>query len=175
MLVSDSLACSDPQVGDSVEKGRKVRTVIARNGNDIRYKTENGLEKECFITTWQSWCRDATKATTVGNGRQVALGVANKQKKLRVWWIPQVPMKAFHVDVSSVEDGVKILGLLADYDAFQFENNVKGDYSNVGGLEEFDPTDKEDGLDGSWVSWCDDETGIDDPSEYLEFINPVNV
>jgi hypothetical protein len=44
MLVSDSLACSDPQVGDSVEKGSKVRTVIARNGNDISYKSENGID-----------------------------------------------------------------------------------------------------------------------------------
>ena len=27
------------------------------------------------------------------------------QKKLQVWWVPQVPMKAFTVDVATVEEG----------------------------------------------------------------------
>ena len=28
-------------------------------------------------------------------------------KKLRVWWIPQVPMEAFYIPVESVEEGKK--------------------------------------------------------------------
>ena len=68
-----------------------------------------------------------------------------KEGDLRVWWIPQVPMKAFHVAVSSPKEAVKILDVLADYDIFQFENNVKPDYSNVGGLEVFE--------DGEWSTW----------------------
>ena len=87
--------------------------------------------------------------------------------KLRVWWIPQVPMKPFHVPVSSVEEGAKIMMVLADYDAFQFENNVKPDYCNVGGLQVFDPEDNEYGPDGSWRDWHDDETGEDDPIAWL--------
>lgn len=89
------------------------------------------------------------------------------EMKLRVWWVPQVPMKAFLVEVSSVKEGVKIMDTLAQYDIFQYENNIKPDYSNVGGLMMFDPNDTTDGPDGSWVDWYDEETGIDDPREYL--------
>lgn len=88
--------------------------------------------------------------------------------KLRVWWIPQIPMKPFHVPVSSVEEGVKIMNVLSDYDAFQFENRIKPDYSNVGGLQVFDPSDDTDAPSGSWVDWWDEETGEDDPVQYLE-------
>lgn len=79
--------------------------------------------------------------------------------KLKVWWIPQVPMKAFEVSVSSVEEGVKIMNILADYDTFQFENNIKPDYSNVGGLSMFE--------DDEWVDWYDEETGEDDPRVFV--------
>jgi len=89
--------------------------------------------------------------------------------KLRVWWIPQVPMDPFYVDVESVEEGVKIMDALAEYDNFQYETSVKPDYCNAGGLEMFDPEDNQDSPDGSWCSWYDDdEFYIDDPKEYLE-------
>lgn len=72
--------------------------------------------------------------------------------KLRVWWIPQIPMESFTVKVNSVEEGVKILEVLADYDIFQFENNIKPDYCNAGGLNVWD--DQE----GAWVDWHDRNT-----------------
>lgn len=81
--------------------------------------------------------------------------------QLRVWWIPQVPMKRFTVDVESLAEAKKILRVLADYDRFQFENNVKGDYCNAGGLVQFSAADKEDSSEGSWSTWYDDETGAD--------------
>lgn len=78
--------------------------------------------------------------------------------KLRVWWIPQLPMDCpFYVSVETVREGRMILEVLADYDIFQFENNIKPDYSNTGGLEHFDPDDTEDGPEGSWVEWCDED------------------
>ena len=80
---------------------------------------------------------------------------------LRVWWVPQVPMKAFNIDVESLREGVKIMAVLGLYDIFQFENNIKPDYANGGGLIMFDS-------DGEWVDWYDEETGCDDPEEYLE-------
>lgn len=83
--------------------------------------------------------------------------------KLRVFWIPQVPMKPFYVSVASVEEGVKIMDILGEYDQFQFDNNIKPDYSNVGGLEMNE--------DGAWCEWYDDETGFDDPREYINFVN----
>ena len=70
---------------------------------------------------------------------------------LRVWWIPQVPMTQFWVDVASVAEAAKILSVLAAYDAFQFEHNVKGDYCNAGGLCIYE--------DGDWVDGYDPETG----------------
>ncbi len=79
---------------------------------------------------------------------------------MKVWWIPQVPMKAFEVEVSSIEEGVKLLDVLAKYDAFQFENNVKPDYCNAGGLMVRES-------DGEWCDWYDEETGEDDPAEFL--------
>jgi hypothetical protein len=84
----------------------------------------------------------------------------NNDTKLKVWWIPQVPMKPFEVDVSSVEEGVKIMEVLAKYDLFQYQNDVKPDYSNAGGIMMIE--------DGEWTDWYDEETGCDDPEEYLE-------
>ena len=88
---------------------------------------------------------------------------------LQVWWIPQVPMKAFEVDVSTVAEGVKLLDVLADYDRFQFENNVKPDYCNAGGLQRW-CADDGDGVPG-WEDWYDEETGEDDPAAWLEADN----
>lgn len=81
--------------------------------------------------------------------------------KLRVWWIPQVPMEPFYVIVDSVEQGVWIMDQLAAYDNFEFRNNIKPYYSNAGGLDVWNEAD------GDWESWEDEETGEDDPREYL--------
>lgn len=56
----------------------------------------------------------------------------------KVWWIPQIPMEAFEVDVESVAEGFRLCDILAEYDLFQFENRVKPDYSNVGGVQELE-------------------------------------
>jgi hypothetical protein len=73
-----------------------------------------------------------------------------KEGQLRVWHIPQVPMKAFNVLVDSVEDAKKILRVLWDYDIFQYDNNIKPDYSNTSGLETFND-------DGTWEEYYDDK------------------
>ena len=79
--------------------------------------------------------------------------------RLRVWWIPQVPMKAFEVEISSLVEGVKLLDVLANYDLFQFENRVKPDYCNTGGIVMLEGTE--------WVDWYDQATGEDDPRLFL--------
>ena len=68
---------------------------------------------------------------------------------LRVWWIPQIPMNAFYAEVSSVEEGRRLIDTLALYDLFQFENNIKPDYCNAGGLSRFE--------DGDWWDYNDDD------------------
>ena len=92
-----------------------------------------------------------------------------KEGQLRVWWIPQVPGEPFHVDVASVEEGVKIMDVLAEYDKFQYDNNIKPDYCNTGGLQMWNADMVEnDEQDSGWTDWCDEETGDDDPREWLE-------
>jgi hypothetical protein len=84
-----------------------------------------------------------------------------ERMKLRVWWIPQIPMDPFYVDVKSMEEGVKILDVLANYDTFQFENKIKPDYSNMGGLSKYHEIDEE------WEDWYDEKTG-QDLEDYLK-------
>ena len=82
-------------------------------------------------------------------------------KRLRVWWIPQVPGKAFNVEVKTVGEGARLILALGAYDQFQLDNNIKPDYANAGGLEEWCAEDEE------WCTWYDEE-GEDDPLPYVE-------
>ncbi len=81
----------------------------------------------------------------------VVVSDSPKEGDLRIWWIPQIPMKPFHVNVESVEQAKLIYKTLARYDLFQYENKIKPDYCNAGGLQVYE--------DGEWVDWCDEETG----------------
>lgn len=86
-------------------------------------------------------------------------------KKLRVWWIPQVgTCNSFYVPVSSVEEAKKVMDILAAYDAFQLQNRVKPDYCNEGGLQMFDPETEE------WEDWYEEteDDYFDDVDEYIE-------
>lgn len=60
-------------------------------------------------------------------------------------------MKAFHVEVSSIDEAWKILNILWNYDLFQYENNVKPDYCNMSGLEYYDEEEKD------WMEWEDQD------------------
>jgi len=89
-----------------------------------------------------------------------------KDGQLRVWWIPQVPMKPFYVMVNNLEEAKLMLDTLADYDKFQYDNKVKPDYSNMGGLEIWDERDEEDEKGEKWADWGE-EIG-DDFDKYCE-------
>lgn len=59
-----------------------------------------------------------------------------KEGDARIWWIPQIGMEGvFYHSVPSVEEGYRVCDILGRYDLFQFENRVKPDYANVGGVE----------------------------------------
>lgn len=76
---------------------------------------------------------------------------------LSVWWIPQVPMDSFNVPVTDIEQALFVMETLAEYDRFQFENRVKGDYCNAGGLNVWDAAR------GEWCEWEDEDGNqIDD-------------
>lgn len=86
-------------------------------------------------------------------GDVMAKNAKPKSGDLQVWWVPQVPMKAFTVPVKTLREAKLLLDTLAKYDVFQFENKVKPDFSNAGGLNIFE--------DGEWVDWHHPETGDD--------------
>jgi hypothetical protein len=79
-----------------------------------------------------------------------------KPGDLRVWWIPQVPGKAFRVPVESPAQAAFLLSTLADYDLFQLANNIKPDFCNAGGLECFSQAG-----DDQWCEWYDVDTGAE--------------
>lgn len=79
--------------------------------------------------------------------------MSTEKPKLQVWWIPQIPGKSFTVEVATPDEGAKLLRVLADYDLFQYENNIKPDYSNAGGLQQ----ESADPEDSGWEEWCDDD------------------
>ena len=81
--------------------------------------------------------------------------------QLKIWWIPQVPMKPFEVYVDTLQEAKKILDVLAYYDIFQFKNNIKPDYCNAGGLVTYDKETDD------WTDWYDEDSG-DDFDQYCE-------
>lgn len=78
--------------------------------------------------------------------------------KLRVWWIPQLDMEGepFMVYVENLVEAKPLLNTLGLYDLYQFENKVKGDYSNVGNLNYWDEEE--------WFEWFIPDNVI----EYLD-------
>lgn len=62
------------------------------------------------------------------------ISIPIEESSLRVWWIPRVPMKAFHVEVNTIKEAKLILKTLAE-----------PDFSNAGGLQVFE--------DGEWLEW----------------------
>lgn len=95
----------------------------------------------------------------------------NIKGDLRVWWVPQVPMKPFRVSVKSIREAKLLLNALAHYDLFQLNNHIKPDYSNVGGLEVFN-----DDIDGNctadWEEWENEDGSqideVDDNGNTIE-------
>lgn len=90
----------------------------------------------------------------------------NKVGDLQVWWVPQVPMKAFTFAVKDVETGAALLTALAEYDLFQLKHNIKPDFCNAGGLNRWVADSDGDGTPG-WESWYDEETGEEDPEDFV--------
>lgn len=80
--------------------------------------------------------------------------------QLQVWWVPQVPMHEFSVNVSSPQEGARILAILAAYDLFQYVNKVKPDYTNAGGLRVWVADTDGHGTPG-WEEWHDEATDDD--------------
>ncbi len=61
----------------------------------------------------------------------------------RAWYIPQVPMKPFEFQTESQADATMVLDAITKFSMFEFENRVKPDYSDAGGVQEL--------VDGEWI------------------------
>lgn len=75
-------------------------------------------------TTSESGASAPTKQRLANDGRA----------KFRVWWVPQIPMRPFLYGVPTYAAAKMLEDVLGKYDLFQFEHNVKPDYSNMGGV-----------------------------------------
>ena len=86
------------------------------------------------------------------------------EKKMRVWWIPQIGTKTFYIPVRTPEEAKMIMDILSAYDCFQYNQRVKPDYCNAGGLQMWSEEEND------WIDWYY-ETGnnyYDDVEEYCE-------
>ncbi len=73
---------------------------------------------------------------------------------LRIWYVPQAPMDSYTQPVDSIEEGFKILDAIYQVALFEFENRLKPDYSNAGGVSRYE-TNGEGGFD--WYDVDEDE------------------
>ena len=71
-----------------------------------------------------------------------------RDRDLKVWWVPQMPGTAFEVPVDNLEQAAFVVNLLAKYDIFQFQQHIKPDYCNVGGLVVYSGDE--------WIDWYND-------------------
>ena len=52
-------------------------------------------------------------------------------------------MKAFEVYAETADEAQAALDLITDFSIFEFDNHIKPDYSDAGGVEEWDEADQE--------------------------------
>lgn len=62
-----------------------------------------------------------------------------KHGDLRVWWMPNIVMshEPFYVGVTSIEEGEKMMDLLAEYDFYRIEQQHVPQRQNGGGIQKF--------------------------------------
>lgn len=63
--------------------------------------------------------------------------------RFKVWYIPQIPGKAFEVETDDLRTAAAILDALGSFSLFEYENRVKPDYSDAGGLSEWQEDEQE--------------------------------
>lgn len=77
-----------------------------------------------------------------------------KEGDLLFWWVPQVPMKPFEMPIKDIEQGELLMNAFAEYDLFQYENNIKHDSCNAGGVSRWE--DNGEGGFG-WFDWTNED------------------
>lgn len=91
--------------------------------------------------------------------------------KFRVWHVPQIPCRAFTVEVPDYAEAKRLQIALSDYDAFQLKHRIKPDYANVSGIQIYqhdltEPDLVDMGIDDRWVDIADE----DELNEYFDHL-----
>ncbi len=145
-------------IADILNRIRNIKYVMMHKDGGTKYLSLNELtddDKKLEINWFE---------VTMFQGQKcIEFNLKSLNNKLRVWWIPQVgSSNSFYIPVKSVEEGKKVMDLLAAYDMFQLQNNIKPDFCNVGGLQMF--------VDGEWEDWYleTEDDYFDDVDEYCK-------
>jgi hypothetical protein len=75
---------------------------------------------------------------------------------LKVWYVPQIPMEGFEVAVPDLRTAKLVLDALCAFSLFEFENRVKPDYADTGGVVRYEEGD--DGPEWFDVDECELES-----------------
>lgn len=67
----------------------------------------------------------------------------SKAERFRAVYVPQVPMHALTVEVTSLEQAVVALESITALSIFEFKNRVKPDYSDFGTIERWDDEEQD--------------------------------
>lgn len=87
-----------------------------------------------------------------------------REGDLSAWYIPQVPMRAFRVSVPDLATGALVLDALSAFSLFEYENRVKPDYSDAGGVARWE-TDGDGGFDWYDVDYDEIEASVLPPAK----------
>jgi hypothetical protein len=56
----------------------------------------------------------------------------------RVWYAPQLTGPSFEIEVEDFLEACRLLDTLYNFSLFEFENKLKPDYADLGGIQEWD-------------------------------------
>lgn len=77
-------------------------------------------------------------------------------ERFKVWYIPQMPMPAFEVEVHDLPTAALLLNTIVDFSMFEYTHRVKPDYADVAGISRWE-SDGEGGFD--WFDIDESEWG----------------
>lgn len=58
--------------------------------------------------------------------------------RFKIFYIPQFPMPAFEREYEDFETAKEVLNAIINFSIFEYDNNVKPDYSDVAGISYWD-------------------------------------
>ena len=63
--------------------------------------------------------------------------------RFKIFYIPQVPMPAFEREYEDFETAKEVLNAIINFSIFEYDNNVKPDYSDVAGISFWDEAEQD--------------------------------